>query len=86
MKRGGIILLVVLGLGAGMGLLSYYFFPTSGFAPRLAPKPVFSQQRRVRSDNGIERGPESARLVGLTSASAMMRVLKRIGQHDAFGG
>jgi hypothetical protein len=85
MKRGGIILLVVLGLGAGMGLLLYYFFQHR-VRPRLAPKRVSSQQRRVRSDNGIERGPESARLVGLTSASAMMRVLKRIGQHDAFGG
>ena len=30
MKRGGVILLVVLGLGAAMGLLSYYLFQHRG--------------------------------------------------------
>jgi hypothetical protein len=33
MKRGGVILFVVLGLGAAMGLLSYYFFQHRGSPP-----------------------------------------------------
>ena len=33
MKRGGVILLVVISLGAAMALLSYYFFQHRGSPP-----------------------------------------------------